>query len=356
MNKRYQYDQKGVHMKKVTVIGIDLAKAHFQIHANDAKGQKVFSKAVTPEKASELLSNMEPCLIGMEACGGSHYWARKLERMGHTVKLIPPQYVRAYVIGNHNDVRDAEAIAEAVLSKRICFVPIKSQEHQDIQNLHRIRQRLIDNKVALSNQIRGILYEYGIKIPQGDKSLRLNLSDLLAGDDRISPMLHEELDKLRDEYLQLLERIKDQEKKIESIAKRSDPCRRLMTIPGVGPLNSTAIVAAVGDVSAFKNGRHFAAWLGLVPGHRHTGGPTKKVVMLGITKRGDRYLRKLLIQGARAWLITVKRHETKRGAWGRKLLEKKHFNKVAVAVANKNARTIWALLARNEEYDAAKAA
>jgi len=343
-------------MQKVTVIGIDLAKAHFQIHANDVKGKKLFSRALPPEKSSALLANMEPCLIGMEACAGAHYWARKFQAMGHEVKLIPPQYVRAYVIGNHNDMRDAEAIAEAVLSKRIRFVPIKTREHQDLQNLHRIRQRLIDNKVALSNQIRGVLYEYGIKIRQGDKALRTALAELLAGDERISPMLHEELDALYQEFLSLIERTKDQEKKLESIAKRTDACRRLMTIPGVGPLIATAIIAAVGDIRAFKNGRHFAAWLGLVPGHKHTGGPTKKVVMLGITKRGDRYLRKLIIQGARAWLITAKRHNTKRGAWGRKLLEKKHFNKVAVAVANKNARTIWALLARNEEYEAAKAA
>lgn len=344
-------------MSKVTVIGIDLAKAHFQIHCQDAKGRRVLKKALTPQKAIEFLSNMPVCIVAMEACGGAHFWARSIKALGHDVKIIPPQYVRGIVRGNHNDVNDAAAIAEAAGMARIKTVPMKSKEQQELQSIHRIRQRLIGNKTALTNQIRGILYEYGITMRKGDKPLREKLSELL--DHEVSPLgtlLLGELVQLRDELIAIIERLKSLDKKLEQIAKASDDCKRLMTIPGVGPTIATAMLASINDHTEFKNGRHLAAWLGVVPGHHHTGGPNKKPVMLGITKRGDRYLRQLLIQGARAWLIVAKRYDTKQGQWGRKLHEKKGYNKAAVAVANKNARVIWALLKNKCDYKAAIAA
>lgn len=342
-------------MKKISVIGIDLAKAHFQIHANDAKGEKIFSKALTPKKSMALLANTPKCIVGMEACGGAHFYARKIKAMGHDVRIIPPQYVRGLVVGNHNDMKDGEAIAEAALSKRIHFVPIKTPEHQDLQSLHRIRERLIGNKVALTNQIRGLLYEYGIRIAKGDRHIGTAIAEARS-DDSISQQFKDELSGLHEEFLGLLERIKTQDKKIENIAKADDTCKRLMGIPGIGPLVSTAVIANMVDPASFKNGRQFAASLGLVPGHRQTGGPTKKVMMLGITKRGDRYLRKLIIQGARGWLISAKKYDKKQNTWARKMMERKHFNNVAVAAANKNARMVWALLAHNEDYSVAKAA
>jgi transposase len=345
----------GSTMKKITVVGIDLAKAHFQLHGVDEAGNVLFRKTLTPEKTAVFMANLQQCLVGMEACGGGHFWARKLIAMGHEVRLIPPQHVRALVAGNHNDAGDAEAIAELATSKRLRFVPVKTSEHQDLQNFHRIRQGIISRKVALTNQIRGILYEYGHRIPKGDKSLRVFLADQLGGG-TFSAHLQAAMQDLYDELLVICKRVNEQEKILANIARQDERCRRLMTIPGVGPLISTAIIAAVPDVSAFRNGRHFAAWLGLVPGHRHTGGPTRKVIMLGITKRGDRYLRKLVIQGARAWLVMVERYDTKRAKWARKLRDQKGFNKAAVAIANKNARTMWALLATNETYQAAKAA
>lgn len=342
-------------MTSITVVGIDLAKAHWQIHAADSKGKALLRKTMTPKAAMAFIANLSPCVVGMEVCGSAHHWARRFRAEGHDVRLVPPQFVRAFVRGNHNDVRDAEAIAEAAMRPNIRFVPIKEEEHQDLQNLHRIRQRLIDQRIALSNQIRGILYEYGITLRQGDSHLRTALV-LILEERRLSSMLLEELQELYDEFLSISERVKRITKKLEKIAEAHEVCKRLMSIPGVGPMISTAILAAVSNPSGFHNGRHMAAWLGLVPAHRHTGGPTRKVVMLGITKRGDNYLRKLLIQGSRAWLIATKRQSTPTSVRAQKLIKEKGFNKAAVIVAHRNAKMIWALLKNNETYNAAKAA
>ncbi len=341
-------------MNTFTVVGIDLAKAHWQIHANPEKG-KPFRKTMRPEKAMAFLANLQKCIVAMEVCGSSNFWARKIETLGHDVKQIPPQYVRAFVRGNHNDVRDAEAIADAAMRPNIRPVPIKKEWEQDLQNLHRIRERLKGSRIALSNQIRGILYEYGITIRQGNFSLRIKLAELLEKRE-LSEMLLEELEILRDDFLDLEKKLKRLDKKLEVYAKTNDTCQRLMTIPGVGPMISTAILAGVSDAGGFRNGRHMACWLGLVPGHCHTGGPTRKVIMLGITKRGDRYLRTLLIQGARAWLLASSRQKTKAAEKAQKLLKEKGFNKAAVIIAHRNAKMIWALLTSDERYNAAKAA
>lgn len=342
-------------MTKITVVGIDLAKAHWQIHAADITGKVLLRKTMTPEKACAYLANLPACFVGMEVCGSSHFWARRFRALGHDVRLIPPQFVRAFVRGNHNDIRDAEAIADATLRSNLRFVPIKEEAHQDLQNLHRIRERHKTNKVALSNQIRGILYEYGVTVRQGDSALRMKLAEIF--DQRIlSAALLFELEELRDELLVVVAKIARLEKKLESIARSHPICKRLMTIPGVGPLIATAVFAAVVDPKHYKNGRHMSAWLGLVPGHRHTGGPTRKTIMLGITKRGDSYLRTLIIQGARAWIIAAKKQKTRAAQWAIKLVETKGYNKAAVAVANKNVRIMWALLNSEREYNAAKAA
>ena len=342
-------------MDKITVLGIDLAKHHFQIHGNNSQGKRVLKKTLSPDKAAALIANLPKCLIGMEACGSAHFWARKFRDYGHEVRLIPPQYVRAFVIGNHNDVNDAEGIAEAVSRKNIRFVPIKEESHQDLQNIHRVRQRLMRNKVALSNQIRGILYEYNIKMAQGDASLRKKLVELLDGN-QLSELLKRELQELYEEFVSLIEKIKDKDKYLHELAKADVQCKRLMTIPGVGPMISTACVASVANANEFKNGRSMAAWLGIVPGHHHTGGPKRKVVMKGITKRGDRYLRTLFIQGARAWLSQLHRLKGKRAAWAKKLLDAKGFNKAAVAIANKNIRIACMLLKNSDNYNEALAA
>ena len=342
-------------MVKITVVGIDLAKAHWQVHAEDSNEKVLLRKAMKPEKAIAYLANLGRCVVGMEVCGSAHYWARRIRELGHDVRLVPPQFVRAYVRGNHNDIRDAEAIAEVVQRRNIRFVPIKEEEHQDLQNLHRIRERIKRNRVALSNQIRGILYEYGISFRQGDASLRKNLA-IIFEERRLSSLLLEQLSELREEYLALSDRLTKLDNKLKNISKHHDVCARLESIPGVGPLIATAILASVSRPSAFRNGRHMACWLGLVPGHRHTGGPTKKRVMLGITKRGDRYLRTLLIQGARAWLIAAKRQNTQAAKKALKLVEQKGYNKAAVAVAHRNARVIWALMNSDESYNAAVAA
>lgn len=343
-------------MDNITVLGIDLAKHHFQLHGNNAKGKRILKKTLSPEKAAELIANLKPCLIGMEACGSAHYWSRRFRDMGHDVKLIPPQYVRAFVLGNHNDVRDAEGIAEAVTRKHIRFVPIKEEAHQDLQNIHRHRQRLIHNKTALSNQIRGILYEYNIKIAKGDASLRTSLQLIISGEIEVTPLLHEEIQELYQEFVQLEEKVKRKNRRLESLAKADEQCRKLMTIPGVGPTIATATVASVANADEFRNGRSMAAWLGIVPGHHHTGGPIRKTIMKGITKRGDRYLRTLFIQGARAWLSHLSKYRGKRADWAKRLVESKGYNKAAVAIAHKNIRVACVLLKRNEEYSAVKAA
>ena len=343
-------------MKHLNVLGIDIAKHSFQLHGADREGNKVLSKACTPEKAAALIANLPKCLIGMEACGSSHFWARTFRAMSHDVKLIPPQYVRAFVIGNHNDVKDAEGISEAVRRKSIRFVPIKEQSHQDIQNIHRIRQRLIKNRIELSNQIRGILYEYNIKFRQGDTALKKHVIELLDVGSGISDLLRVELQEAYLEFLDLEKRVQTKTLRLERLAKENDECKRLMTIPGVGPMIATATISSVANAKEFHNGRSMSAWLGLVPGHHHTGGPMQKTIMKGITKRGNRYLRTLFIQGARAWLVNLSKYKGKRAEWADRLVKQKGFNKAAVAIANKNVRIACVLLKEKQEYLAAKAA
>jgi transposase len=295
-----------------------------------------------------FIAQLPPVLIGMEACGGAHYWARRFREHGHAVKLMAPQFVKAYVKSNKNDTRDAEAIAEAVTRPTMRFVPIKDVEQQDIQALHRIRERLIGERTALVNEVHGLMNEYGIVIPKGVPKFRQAVVDKLESEkDKLTPLSQELFWKLLEEFAALEQQIAFDQEKLESLAKTHPECQRLMSIPGIGPITATALIAAVGDVGVFKNGRQFAAWLGLVPKQHSTGGQTR---LLGISKRGDSYLRKLLIHGARATLRFAGLKTDGRSRWIQGLLERRGWNRTAVAVANKNARIVWALLSRGGLY------
>ena len=295
-----------------------------------------------------FIAQLPPVLIGIEACGGAHYWARRFREHGHEVKLMAPQFVKPFVKSNKNDMRDAEGIGEAVTRPTMRFVPTKDIDQQDIQSLHRVRERLIGERTSLVNEVHGLMHEYGIVIPKGVPKFRKVVMEKLESEkDKLTALSQEMFWKLVEAFVELGQPIAYYQEKLESLAKTHPECQRLMTIPGIGPITATALVAAVGDVGVFKNGRQFAAWLGLVPKQHSTGGQTR---LLGISKRGDSYLRKLLIHGARATLRWVKLKTDDRSQWIRGLLERRGWNRTAVAVANKNARIVWALLSRGGVY------
>ncbi len=251
---------------KIAVLGIDLAKSSFQLHGIDEKGHVVFKKKLARNKLTAFIANLSPCLIGLEACGGAHHWVHVFSEFGHTVKMIAPQFVKPYVKSNKNDAVDAEAICEALQRPNMRFVPSKSIEQQDIQSVHRIRSLLVGRRTAQANQIRGLLMEYGIIIPQGIKQLRKAIPEILEDAENIlSPYFHELLRELYEVIVRFDERIAAVELKLQRDSEQNDDCKRLLTIPGIGLLTATALIAAIGDISVFKNGRELAAWLGLVP-------------------------------------------------------------------------------------------
>lgn len=337
-------------MKDVTTLGVDLAKNIFQLHGVNNRENKVLTKRVQRHKLVEHIANLSPCLIGMEACGGSHYWARRFREFGHTVKLMSPQFVKPYVKTNKNDANDAEAICEAVGRPTMRFVPIKTVEQQDIKALHRVRSRLVGDKTQLMNQIRGLLAEYGIVMAQGISSLRRRLPDILEDAENELTMSGRELfQDLYDELCKLCERITKYDKKVSLLAKEDVRCQRLQTIPGIGNLTATAFVANVGNAEVFTKGRQLSAWLGLVPKQNSSGNKTR---LLGISKRGDRYLRSLFVHGARAVLKTIGNKEDPYSLWIKQLRLRSSFNKTAVAIANKNVRIAWALLRNATVFDA----
>lgn len=335
----------------IRTLGIDIAKHVFEIHGVDPQGKTIIKKTLSREKLPAYLSNMPPCLLGMEACGGAHYWARKFESMGHTVKLMNPKFVKPYVKSNKNDSHDAEAICEAVQRPSMRFVGIKKIEQQDIQAVHRIRERLVKERTALVNQIRGLLAEYGIIVAQGVAQLRKKLPVILEDtSNELSAYGRELFSDLLTQLYTADMKIDDYDERIETLCKGNEICQRLIQIKGVGALTATAMVASVGDANVFKNGREMAAFLGLVPKQRSSGG---KQVLLGISKRGDRYLRCLLVHGARAVVTRAKNLSPKKAAWLNSLIERRGRNRAIVAVANKNARIMWALMVNDEEYKAA---
>lgn len=336
-------------MKNITVLGIDLAKDIFQLHGIDSKENKVLSRRLTRRKLVNFVANLPPCLIGMEACGGAHYWARKFKEFGHEVKLMSPQFVKPYVKTNKNDTADAEAIVEALTRPTMRFVGIKKVKEQDIQSLHRFRERLIKNRTQLTNQIRGLLHEYGFTVAKGMANLRRKLPEILDNEisQELTPMNKELFYDAYEELVSLNKRIDKYTKKIEALAKSDERCKNLLTIPGIGPITATAIISSVGDPNVFNNGRQLSAYFGLVPKHKASGHKTQ---ILGISKRGDRYVRSMLIHGARAVVKVVKKKKDLRSLWIKQLIERCGTNKAVVAVANKNARVVWALLTNNKHY------
>jgi transposase len=331
-----------------TTLGIDVAKQVFQLHGVDERGQVVVQKRVSRGKLRETITQLPSCVIGMEACGSAQYWAREFQQLGHTVKLISPQFVKPYVKRNKNDSRDAEAICEAVSRPHMRFVPLKTVESQDIQAIHRMRSRLIKERTALVNQVRGLLAERGIVIAQGITRLRKQLPVIVEDlETALTPLSREVMRELYEQLVALDERIVRADGMVHRVFTQSAACQKLAQIEGVGPVVATALVAAVGNAKEFANGRHLAAWLGLVPRQHSTGGKER---LLGISKRGDRYLRTLLIHGARATVHHARRKTDARSRWILSLEERRGKNIAAVAIANKNARIAWALLTTESEY------
>nr|VFK48790.1 MAG: transposase [Candidatus Kentron sp. SD] len=294
------------------------------------------------------MANLPPCIVAMEACGGANHWYRVFTEMGHTVRLIAPQFVKPFVKSNKNDAADAEAICEPAQRPSMRFVSPKSIEQQDIQSIHRIREQFKTRLTGQTNQIRGLLLEYGIAIPQGTNHLMKQLLEIIADEGNgLTPTFRESLNELCDEVKHLQERIISLEKKLGAISKQNQDCQLLMTIPGIGLLTATALLAAIGDPSVFKSARELAAWLGLVPRQSSTGG---KSTLLGISKRGDKYLRALLVHGGRSVVRISDKHVDSRSQWITRLRERRGENICAVAVANKNARTAWAVLTKKRPY------
>jgi transposase len=332
----------------LTTIGLDIAKTVFQLHGVDRNGKPVLRKQLKRNQVLAYFANLPPCLIGLEACAGAHYWARELIKLGHDARLISPQFVKPYVKGNKNDANDAEAICEAVSRPAMRFVPLKSVDQQAVQMLHRIRSGLIKDRTALANRIRGLLGEYGIVVAVGLAQLRRRLPELLEdAENGLPPMARQLFAELQEQLIALDQRVTDYDGKIQVLHQGSEVSRRLAGVPGIGPMTATALLASLGDGKSFSSARQVAAWLGLVPKQSSSGGKPK---LLGISKRGDVYLRTLLIHGARAVVTTAAKKDDSQSRWINDLVKRRNRNIAAVAVANKNARVVWALLTKAEAY------
>ena len=333
---------------KVAVLGIDLGKNSCSVVGLDDTGKVIMRRRMHRDSVIKIASGLAPCVVAMEACCGAHHLGRILRERGHQVRLMSPEYVRPYVKAQKNDDRDAEAIAEAATRPTMRFIELKSAEQLDMQSLHRVRDRLVSERTALLNQLRAILLERGIVIPQGRRKLEDHLRTLLEGQEAIlSPRVWSLLNDMQAEWRALDSRIEALTDEFAAQAKTDEAARRLATIPGIGVLNATALVAAVGNAATFARGRDLAAWLGLVPRQMTTGGKPR---LMGITKRGNKYLRKLLVHGARAALPSLSASATPLGKWLTSLLERAHKNTVVVALANKLARIVWAVLRRGGTY------
>ncbi len=333
---------------KITMIGLDIAKSVFHLFAVNKMGRFVKKKQLKRKQVLATMAKVEPCLIVMEACGGANYWARELIALGHQVRLIAPQYVKPYVKGNKNDYNDAEAIVEAAQRPTMRFVPIKSVEQQDIQNFHRQRERIKKERTALVNQVRGLLAEYGVVINKGVGALRRALPGILEdAENGLTVLARECFAQSLEQLCVLDERFAHCERRIKSMNRDNDVCQRLDEILGIGPITASATYAAAGDGKDFMNGRHFSAWLGLVPGQHSSGG---KTVLLGISKRGNAYLRTLFIHGARAVLRHSANKNDRFSRWAQAVLARRGHNKACVAVANKLARMAWVIMAKGESY------
>lgn len=338
-------------MKDLTTIGIDIAKNYIQIHGIDSKGKRVLKKRAARDQFLAFMAPLPKCLIGMEACGGANYWATELTKLGFTVKLMSPVKVKKYVENNKNDEKDAEACAEAVGRASMTFVPIKTETQMSIQALHRTRSYYVKQRTALMNMMRGLLLEWGIAIPQGKAALVKQMRIL---SDAENTQLHGEtkamFQRLYEDFKRVNTEMEHYTDKLETLATEDELCKRITTVQGIGPLTATAVIAKIGNGSEFRKGRELAAFLGLVP-RQHSSG--EKQLLLGISKHGDRYLRQLLVHGGRSSLHASMRVNKITGEfekqdvhnqWIRRLAERGGMNKATVAIANKNARMIIALL------------
>ena len=340
-------------LSTVTVIGIDIGKNSFHVVGLDGHGAPVLRQKWSRGQVGARLANMPPCLIGMEACVGAHHLSRKLKTLGHDARLMPAKYVRPYSKGQKNDFRDAEAIAEAVQRPTMKFVATKTAEQLDLQALHRVRERLVSQRTGVINQIRAFLLERGVAVRQGFRFLRAELPRILtAPPEVLSPRMVRLIGGLAEDWRRLDERIGCLSGEITALAHQDAGCERLVSVPGIGPIISSAMVAAIGTGEAFSKGRDFAAWLGLVPKQLSTGDRT---ILGKISKRGNRYLRVLFVQAA--WVVLIKpqsweRHGLKR--WIEAAKKRLHRNVLAVALANKLARIAWSVLARSRIFEASK--
>ena len=326
-------------------IGLDLAKSVFQVHGVDAQGKVVVTKRLRRDAVLAFFANLPVCVVGMEACAGSHFWARELTRLGHTVRLMAPQYVKPYVKRQKNDRADAEAICEAVQRPSMRFVAVKSEEQQSTLAIHRVRETLVAQKTQLINALRAHLAEFGIVAPQGaGKVAQLTAVVADLEDTRVPALARSILQSLVDQLRDTERRVEELDARLAEQAQADEVCQRLMTVPGIGPITATALTAMVGDATVFESGRHLAAWLGLVPRQNSSGGKER---LGGISKAGDGYLRRLLVHGARA---VMRWHGTK-SPWLAGLLKRRPFNVAVVALANKLARIAWAALRKGATFE-----
>jgi transposase len=331
----------------VTTIGIDLAKTSFSLHGVDNHEILCLRKTVSRKKLLSTMANMPPCLVGMEACSGAHYWARELVKLGHDVRIMAPKFVIPYRKGGKNDNNDAAAICEAVARPDMRFVPIKTAEQQAVLSLHRVRHGLIRQRTGLINQLRGLLSEFGLVMPKGRHQTHKHIPSILEDAENGLPDLARELiNDVWQSYQSTCDRVLRADRRLAALARQSEQAKRIMTIPGVGEQVSTAVVASI-DPRQFSNGRQLAAWIGLTPRQYTTGGH----VRLGrITKQGDKYLRMCLIHGARAVIANLGDKQDKVSRWIRELIARRGYKRAIVALAARNARLIWTLMVKQEDY------
>ena len=329
-------------------IGIDLGETTFHLVALGAAGNVLVKKKFSQKQLLTYTANLQTSLIGLEACSGAHFLGRALRKQGHDVRLIAAQFVKPFVKSNKNDFVDAEAIAEAVDRKNMRFVPVKTDDQLDLQALHRVRDRLVSRRTAVINQIRAFLLERGLVFAKSPAKLKLAMADVLENAEAdLTPMMRNLINVLWSEWQLVEQQLEELNDQLERICAADAGCTRIRQIPGIGPVVATAIVAAIGNGAAFRKGREFAAWLGIVPRQYSTGG---KTTLLSISKRGNVYLRKILIHGARAAVLRIKRDRVPIGAWLDRLDARAHKNVVVVATANKLARTAWAVLSSGNDY------
>jgi transposase len=344
------HTKKGDNTRQGERIGLDIAKRSFQVHGVEARGKVVIREQLTRGKVLGSFAQLPSCLLGLEACGGAHDWARELGKLGHAVRLMAVQYLRPYRTKQKNDQNDAAALCEAVFRPRTRWVPVKSAAQQAVLTGHRARELLVTERTAWAKQIRGVVLEYGVVIAQGIQRLRRALPEVLAAAETLPERVREVGEEVRERVRELARRIAEYDRRIEQRAKQNEAARRLMQVQGVGPITATAVGATSGDGHAFQHGRQFAAWVGLVPRQHSTGGKTS---VGRRTKHGKVYLRTLLLQGARAVLQCSAKRTDQKSRWVEQGRRRRGSNMAAVALAAKHARILWARLARGREYQLA---